>query len=425
MLAPERYPPMILPVRSGQMLVDRARRLLVAIGSIGALPTDSVEDRVLKRAIVFTAIVTILASGGWMLVGLLMGSLLVMATSFAFCLVIAADVFMFALARDAERFVAVLLAAGLGIVFVGYVTLGGSVAGGSDLAWGIIAPIGAVIFYGPRRSVPWFGVFAVMVVVALAIDPLVRPLGQPPPYPFSLVLVGFNVLAPAAIVFVLLRYIDGQRSAAKAQSERLLLNILPAAISERLKAGEQHIAEQYAEASVLFADVVDFTPLVGQTPAPALIELLTALFTRFDELADQHGLEKIKTIGDAYMAAAGVPVARTDHALAAVEMGIAMQRAVADWTATGNRRLRLRVGVASGPVIAGVIGRRKFAYDLWGDTVNVASRMESTGEPGCIQVTEDTYRQIDRRYPFVRRDEVAVKGKAPMTTYVLDPARLA
>ena len=406
------------------MLVDRARRLLVAVGSIGALPSDSADERVLKRAIVFTAIVTIFASGGWVLVGLLIGSVLVMATSVGGCLVIAADVVAFARQREIERFVAVLLAAGLGIVFVGYVTLGGSVAGGSDLTWGIMAPIGAVIVYGPRRSVPWFAAFGVMVIVALAIDPLVRPLGQPPPYPFSLVLVGFNVLAPAAIVFVLLRYIDGQRTAAKAQSERLLLNILPAPISERLKAGEQHIAEQYPEASVLFADVVDFTPLVGRTPAPVLIELLTALFTRFDELADQHGLEKIKTIGDAYMAAAGVPIARPDHALAAVGMGIAMQRAIADWNVAGSHHLRLRVGVASGPVIAGVIGRRKFAYDLWGDTVNVASRMESTGEPGCIQVTEETYRQLGQRYGFVRREGVVVKGKAPMTTYVLDVGQL-
>jgi class 3 adenylate cyclase len=391
---------------------------------IGLLPTDDADTVVVKRAVTRMASVVVVASLAWTASGLVMGSAPVAVSSLVFAIVVAGLIADFARRRDFRQFIAVMLATGLGIVLIGYLLLGGSLAGGSDLAWGILAPIGAVVVYGARGSIPWFVAYGAMIALAVIADPFVRRFGTPPPYPFSLGLIAFNVVGPAAVLYVLLRYVDGQRAAARQQSERLLLNILPASVADRLKAGEEQIAEQYPEASVLFADVVDFTPLAERTPPRAVVEMLTALFTRFDELADEHGLEKIKTVGDAYMAAAGVPEPRPDHAEAAVEMAIAMQRALAAWNASSGHRLRLRVGIATGPVIAGVIGRRKFAYDLWGDTVNTASRMESTGEPGCVQVTEATYARLEGRFPFVRRDAVAVKGKAPMTTYLLDAAGL-
>ncbi|MDP9271812.1 MAG: adenylate/guanylate cyclase domain-containing protein [Chloroflexota bacterium] len=404
--------------------VARRRRGFIAsldrLASIGALPTDDPDTRVLKRAVIIASLAVVLVTVVWVLIGSSMGSGLVVWTSIVFAAVVLADIVDFARRPRLGRFAAVLGVASLGIVFVGYVTLGGSVAGGSDLTWAVLAPIAAIIFYGPRRSIPWFVAFVAIVALALLIDPLIRPLGTPLPYPFSLGLIAFNVIGPGSIAYVFLRYVDGQRAAARAQSDRLLLNILPASIAERLKAGEERIAEEYAETSVLFADVADFTPLVENLPAQDVVDLLTALFTRFDELAQRHGLEKIKTIGDAYMAVAGLPAPRADHATAAVEMGLAIHRAVDEWTPGTGTRLSMRVGIASGSVIAGVIGRRKFAFDLWGDTVNVASRMQSTGSPGCIQVTEATYLLLDGRYPFVRRDQVEVKGKAPMTTYLLD-----
>lgn len=405
-------------------LAARLRTALSAFASVGDLRGDDADARLVKHAVVITAIVFLAVTFGWVLIGITIASLLVISTSLAFAALVVADLVVFARTKRFARFASTLLVAGLGIVVVGYVTIGGSLAGGSDLTWAVLAPIGAVILYGPRRSLPWFLVFAALIVVALVADPWIRPIGTAPPYPFSLVLIAFNILGPGVIAYSLLRYVQGERAEAKAQSDRLLLNILPASIADRLKAGEEHIAEHCPGASVLFADVVDFTLLVEEAPAQTVIELLTALFNRFDELADRHGLEKIKTVGDAYMAAAGVPVPRADHARAAVEMGVAMQRSLADWNRETGHDLRLRVGIASGPVIAGVIGRRKFAYDLWGDTVNVASRMESTGEPGCIQITEGTHRELDDRFPFIRREHVEVKGKAPMTTHVLDASRI-
>lgn len=212
------------------------------------------------------------------------------------------------------------------------------------------------------------------------------------------------------------------------KSEKLLLNILPEAIAQQLKDSPNSIAEHYQQATILFADVVDFTPLSSHLPPHALLDLLNRIFSEFDTLADQLGLEKIKTIGDAYMVAGGLPVPTNDHAAAIAEMALAMIDVVQhlnpiniqlDEYTHFTHPLRLRIGINTGEVIAGVIGTRKFIYDLWGDAVNVASRMESSGEPNLIQVTESTYQQLKDRYIFEERGMISVKGKGAMTTYWL------
>jgi class 3 adenylate cyclase len=174
--------------------------------------------------------------------------------------------------------------------------------------------------------------------------------------------------------------------------------------------------------TVLFSDVVDFTPFSERESPERVVAVLNELFTAFDTLAAQRGLEKIKTIGDAYMVVAGVPDERDDHAAIMVDMAIAMHAAASVQPALDGRRLELRTGIASGPVVAGVIGRQKFSYDLWGDTVNTASRMESSGVAGCIQVTEATWRSVAEHYRWQVREGVEVKGKGSMRTYLLDPA---
>jgi class 3 adenylate cyclase len=201
--------------------------------------------------------------------------------------------------------------------------------------------------------------------------------------------------------------------------ERLLLNILPQAIVDRLKSYEGSIAERFDEATILFADIVDFTPLSARMSALELVDLLNQIFSEFDLLADRFGLEKIKTIGDAYMAVGGVPVPRADHAEAVIEMAIAMRAEIRRFRRDTGRPLRLRIGINTGAVVAGVIGIKKFSYDLWGDAVNIASRMESQGLPGKIQVTEATYRQLSDRYHFERWANLNVKGRGRMTTYLL------
>ncbi len=205
------------------------------------------------------------------------------------------------------------------------------------------------------------------------------------------------------------------------ENERLLLNILPSPIADRLKAGDEHIADKFDDVTVIFADIVDFTPLSASMPAPDVVELLDALFTRFDEAAGERGIEKIKTIGDAYMAVCGLPEPCEDHAERAVDMAVRMLEIVTEFGRERDMPIRVRIGVNSGPVVAGIIGRSKFIYDLWGDTVNVASRMESHGASGAIQVTRPVFERVQERYPFETRGTIDVKGKGAVETWLLRP----
>jgi adenylate cyclase len=205
----------------------------------------------------------------------------------------------------------------------------------------------------------------------------------------------------------------------QAKAENLLLNILPSSIADRLKAETGPIADQVGSASILFADVVDFTPWSERLTPAEVVGCLNHLFSHFDQLAEQHGLEKIKTIGDCYMVAAGVPLPRPDHARALALMALDMLDAMRSSDAVGGLGLELRIGINSGPVVAGVIGRKRFLYDLWGDAVNTASRMESYGTPGRIQITHATYELVADDFECEPRGSIAVKGKGEVETWYL------
>lgn len=203
------------------------------------------------------------------------------------------------------------------------------------------------------------------------------------------------------------------------RSESLLLNILPAPIAGRLMAGEKTIANGFVDASILFADIVNFTKIAAQVSPVQLVVILNGLFSRFDLLTEKFGVEKIKTIGDAYMVCAGVPVRRPDHAEAIAEMAFAMQEALREHNEEFSSHLQIRIGIASGPVVAGVIGLKKFIYDLWGDTVNLASRMESHGLPNAIQVSAATMEKLSDHYVLEERGEIEIKGIGSVQAWLL------
>ncbi|MGK7905007.1 MAG: adenylate/guanylate cyclase domain-containing protein [Hormoscilla sp.] len=233
-------------------------------------------------------------------------------------------------------------------------------------------------------------------------------------------------LVLAVIIGIILRSALKQLEEEQKKSERLLLNILPKPIAERLKRQEQTIADDFAEVTVLFADIVGFTKLSSQVTPIELVKLLNRIFSAFDQLADKHGLEKIKTIGDAYMVVGGLPVPREDHASAIARMALDMQKVIAQFNAEqaqynshNTQTLKIRIGINTGPVVAGVIGVKKFIYDLWGDTVNIASRMESHGIAGYIQVSEATYEHLKENFRCKPRGAIEVKGKGEMLTYIL------
>ncbi|MGB3508255.1 MAG: adenylate/guanylate cyclase domain-containing protein [Microcoleaceae cyanobacterium] len=208
-------------------------------------------------------------------------------------------------------------------------------------------------------------------------------------------------------------------SAEQKKSEQLLLNILPATIAEKLKEGNNNIADGFAEVTILFADIVGFTELSEKISPAQLVHLLNEIFSCFDRLTDRYSLEKIKTIGDAYMVVGGLPKPRQDHAEAIAEMALDMQTAITYFNDKNNMQLSIRIGINTGPVIAGVIGRKKFIYDLWGDAVNTASRMESHGIPDTIQVTEVTFNYLKGKYILNPRGTIMIKGKGEMNTYFL------
>ena len=203
------------------------------------------------------------------------------------------------------------------------------------------------------------------------------------------------------------------------RSESLLRNVLPRSVLERFRKGESVIADHFASATILFSDIVDFTQGTARLPPDVVLQLLNDIFSRFDRLTSEHGLEKIKTIGDAYMAAGGLPETRADHAAAAAEMALRMPAAVAAVGRDFGHDLRIRIGLHTGPVAAGIIGKNKFIYDIWGDTVNIASRMEAHGAPGRVHVTAETLAALDGRFDVEARAPIEVKGRGIMSTYFL------
>jgi class 3 adenylate cyclase len=218
---------------------------------------------------------------------------------------------------------------------------------------------------------------------------------------------------------VLLRHFEQARDREHARSERLLLNVLPAPVAVRLKRDDRVIADAHEDVTVLFADIADFTPLSERLPPNELVAVLDRVFAAWDQLAARHRLEKIKTIGDAYMVAAGIPQPREQPAEAIADMALAMRPTLALIAADTGLPLEVRIGIDTGPVIAGVIGRAKFIYDLWGDTVNTASRMESHAPRGAIQVTPRTFDRLRARYDLEPRGTIEIKGKGPLDTYLL------
>jgi adenylate cyclase len=280
-----------------------------------------------------------------------------------------------------------------------------------------------------RQAVRWFGGFLLAFVLLGILGELFFPDADVPLW-FTTTMLALNVVGAGSIAFTLLASFAKQRNAAltalraeQEKSEALLKNVLPSSIAERLKIATGSIADHFESASILFADVVDFTPLARRLAPAEVVGILDRLFSHFDTLVERYGLEKIKTIGDCYMAAAGVPDPLPDHARKAALLALDMREAVASSEIVGKPDLELRIGINSGPVVAGVIGTKRFLYDLWGDAVNTASRMEAHGTPGEIQITRTTYELLKDEFVCRRRGTIEVKGQGQMETWYLVRSR--
>ena len=283
------------------------------------------------------------------------------------------------------------------------------------MVWGLLSLLGALVALGVRWTLFWVGVFLACLILSVALPTWIKPLYS---WPDPEVIALTNIIWLTAFIVAVMMYFVRQRDRFQRESDALLHNILPDEIAKRLKSDDALIADDYESASVLFADMVNFTPMSAAMTPPQLIELLNDVFATFDGFVEELDLEKIRTVGDEYMVAAGVPQARPDHAHAIAELALRIR----DHTETSQfdgHNIRMRIGINSGPLVAGVVGTHKFSYDLWGDVVNTASRMESEGIPGSIQVTEATYELIRDTFVCESRGVVSVKGKGDMNTYLL------
>jgi class 3 adenylate cyclase len=404
-------------------------RVLDRLAEIGARPDDSHDERLRRGTLIFASVLISILSIVWVTTYLVYGHPLSAAIPAIYQVATVAGLVVLARTRDFKIFRTTQFALFLSLPALLQASLGGFIASSAVDLWGLFTPLAAVALVSRRASVRWLAAYLVVLVVLALLDPFLSKHTVALPAGFVTTFFVLNVMGTTVSAYLMLRYFVEQRARVHAaleveqeRSERLLLNVLPQPIAQRLKANTGVIAEHYDSVSVLFADLVDFTTQSSLMAADELVVLLDRIFSAFDRLADAEDLEKIKTIGDAYMLTGGLPVPRPDHIKAVARTAIAMQREIAAIAeSTGQRWLALRIGIDSGPVVAGVIGRRKFIYDLWGDTVNMASRMESHGLPGQIQVTARAAAQLATAGFATRpRGTIDIKGKGPMETFLLD-----
>lgn len=402
-----------------------ADRALVFLSGIGADPRDDADTRADKALLVLISVLILPVALLWAGLYLGFGSPVGWVPLLYFA-VLLGGIVAFSRTRNFDQLlrvgqVAILLAPTLSMI-----PLGGFLGSGGVGLWGILAPLGALVFGDVRGATRWYVAFVVVFLGSGIAGELVGSVSPVVPRWFTSTMLGLNVAVGGAIVFTLLAVFAGQRREAlvalraeQARAENLLLNILPRSIAERLKVETRTIADQFSSASILFADVVDFTPFAERLPPAELVAVLDDLFSHFDLLAERYGVEKIKTIGDCYMVAAGVPAERPDHARALALLALDMQSAMRSFDEVGHLGLDLRVGINSGPVVAGVIGRKRFLYDLWGDAVNTASRMESGGAAGRIQITRATMELLADEFVCEPKGTITVKGKGEIDVWYL------
>jgi adenylate cyclase len=412
------------------------RRLRAA----GVEPGDSEEIKLKKQVLLFACGLMIAGSALWLSLYWLLGLSLSASLPFDFQLISLATLLVFLVTLNFNFFRAAQLALFLFVPFVVHWSIGNFISASGIILWGLLAPVGAVLLYSPRESLPWFFAYVVLTLVTGGVD--IYLAGYPYPGPrvppqTSVLFFALNFTATSAFVYWLLHFAFSERDASlgrledaharlqkeQERSENLLLNILPAPIAERLKHSESTIADGFADVSVMFADIVNFTGIAESMTPQEIFALLNRLFSTFDILAGEHGLEKIKTIGDAYMVAGGLNDGSAEYTGAVADLALAMRDAVARDFAVDGRPLALRIGIGTGPVVAGVVGRKKFIYDLWGDTVNIAHRITAEGAPGLIQVDQNTYGKLRERYEFAPPQTLYLKGKGDTPVYRLTGKR--
>jgi len=411
--------------------------LVARLRTAGIEPGDSGDLRIRKSIMVFAmGLMTAMPMFGLALYWLL-GLQLSASLPLTYQLLSVASLIVYAATGRYRFFVYAQLGLFLYFPFIAQLSIGNFVSASGVVLWGILAPIVAVPVLGPRESIPWFAAHVTMLAICGFIDyQLAGSVASGPKVPLQISVFFFtlNFIAISTISYFLLRYAARQKEAYQSEleqahsllqieqdkSERLLLNILPGPVAARLKNEDGAVADGFADVTVMFADIVNFTRIAEGMAPGQIFTMLNKVFSAFDELADKHGLEKIKTIGDAYMVAGGLNFHDdADYTAKIAAMALDMRDVLAHDRSVNDLHLEIRIGIGTGPIVAGVVGRKKFIYDLWGDTVNMASRITSEGLPGMIQTDATTHRRLLGRFDFGPSQTIHLKGKGDTVVYRL------
>ncbi len=410
--------------------------------SAGVVPGDSDDLKLKKQLLLFAMGLMTAAPMLWNALYGYFGVSMPTAVPFGYQVLSVATLIVYLYNGNFNMFRAVQQMLFLFFPFVLQWSLGNFVTGSGVVLWGLLAPIAAVLLYSARESIPWFIAYVVLIAATAWADSSAAQapvMIAPAQLRVSLIFFALNFVAISSLVYFLLCFagVEREKSAARAESahadllaeqersERLLLNILPSPVAERLKNDSGTIADGFADVTVMFADIVNFTEIAEGMSPNAIFAMLNKIFSSFDSLAEKHGLEKIKTIGDAYMVAGGLnnDESEANYSEAIAAMALDMRDVLATDFVMNRQRLDIRVGIGTGPVVAGVLGKKKFIYDLWGDTVNIASRIAADGTPGLIQVDATTYRRIRGAFTFDEPRTVQLKGKGATQVYKLTGRR--
>ena len=408
-----------------------------SLRNAGILPDDDAETRLKKSLLIFATGLVCLGSMLWFFLYSQVGPQFSTTPPFIFQLLLVSNLLYFFRSGNFDLFRYSQLALFLFAPFAVQWSIGNFITASGASLWGLLAPIGALLFFGPKESIAWFIAYLFLTALSGFFDYfLADSIATTAPkvaVRTSVFFFALNFAAISSIVYLLLRFAVQEKAKAQAnleathqllqeeqeRSERLLLNILPGPIAERLKHDKQTIADGFADITVMFVDIVNFTRVAEGLTPQQVFAMLNRIFSSFDELAEQFGVEKIKTIGDAYMVAGGLNNEPGNYSKSIAELAIAMRDLLHKDFTINDMHLNVRIGIGTGPIVAGVLGKKKFIYDLWGDTVNIASRITSEGVPGMIQVDETTYRRLSDTFIFNEPQMIYLKGKGNTTVYRL------
>ena len=405
-------------------MIQQLQKIFARLTAIGAAPGDSEDLRLQKSLLVMFTFPFLIAGVAWGIMYFLFGERSAAIIPLSYAVFSLLSILHFGITRNfvALRFTQLLLILLLPIALM--VVLGGFVKGSVVIMWALISPLGAMLFYPPEIAPRWLIAFIILAIASSLLQPW---LGIETNLTTGQIKLFFliNLIAVGSLIFSMFYYFVTRKNFFQARSESLLLNILPKQTAEELKANGKTVARQFESVTVMFTDFKNFTKISEELSPAELVSEIDECFKTFDNIISRHNIEKIKTIGDSYMCAGGLPVINTTHAFDVVSAALEIQQFISNRAvqkkAEGKQPFEIRIGIHTGPVVAGVVGTKKFAYDIWGDTVNIASRMESSGEAGKINISGATYELVKHKFHFLSRGKIEAKNKGMIEMYFVEP----